>query len=59
MDLATLSLLRELKRVTLLATPSLDFKVILVPTLITDHAVSARGMGGGGVSELYIIDSFG
>ena len=45
MDRATLSFLREVKRVTLLATTSLDFRVILVPTLITDNAVSARSMG--------------
>ena len=61
MDRATLSFLREVKRVTLLATTSLDFRVILVPTLITDNAVSARsvGRGGGGVSELSILDSYG
>ena len=45
MDRGTLSFLREVKRVTLLATTSLDFRVILVPTLITDNAVSARSMG--------------
>ena len=47
MDRATLSFLREVKRVTLLATTSLDFRVILVPKLITDNAVSARSIGGG------------
>ena len=54
MDRATLSFLREVKRVTLLATTSLDFRVILVPTLITDNAVSARSMGGS-QNYLYLI----
>ena len=53
MDWATLSFLRELKRVTLLATTSLDSRVILVSTLITDNAVSARSMGGGGLRIIY------
>ena len=54
MDWATLSFLRELKRVTLLATTSLDSRVILVSTLITDNAVSARSMGGS-QNYLYLI----
>ena len=55
MDRATLSFLREDKRVTLLATTSLDFRVILVPKLITDNAVSARSIGGGSQNYLYLI----
>ena len=54
MDRATLSFLKEVKRVTLLATTSLDFRVILVPTLVTDNAVSARSMGGS-QNYLYLI----
>ena len=58
MDRATLSFLREVKRVTLLGTTSLDFRVILVPTLTMDNAVSVKSMGGK-ISELSILDSFG
>ena len=47
LDRATLSFLTEVKRVTLLATASLDFRVTLVRQ---KH---------GGVSELSILDSFG
>ena len=53
-DRETLSFLREVKRVTLLATTSLDFRVILVETLITDNAVSARSIGGS-QNYLYLI----
>ena len=54
MDRATLSFLTEIKRVTLLAKTSLDFRVILVPTLVTDNAVFARSMGGS-QNYLYLI----
>ena len=38
----------------MLATTSLDFRVILVQTLITDNAVSARSVGGS-QNYLYLI----